>query len=550
MLEKKVYLNKPQLRSHTIFSPEEWAVMARGTGKSQGILAPKSARYLDMMPRCIGVFVGATFQQILTRTLPPIVAGWERMGYIEGIHYVKCQKPSKEFIRRWRWQGPYLKPSDFDYTISWWNGASIQLISQDRSGSSNGMSIDWIMGDEAKLLNRQRLEEELFPANRGTYIELAGNPHHHGKTFTTDMPVGTAGRWILEKEKQMNMDQYRALVTCLVNVQQLNKLLMCSPASQAQPIASKIVEWERLSNELRKGFVYFHKASAIDNIDLLGTYYLKDQYRLLGDFNFKTSILNQEPKKVEDGFYPSLDEEIHGYFSYDYHHFSHAGYDAKLLENFNDCRKDADLDMDSPLHIAIDYNRRIWPIVTAQVHHLGNSKKELRTLSGVHSLYPDSMEQAVDKWSNYYRYMKNRTVYFWFDHTILDVRHRLLEDIIEALQKRGWVVHKCYIGKTDGHTTRYTAIQTVMQENGGSDWIVRFNRDNCKDLLLSMYQAPSIESERGFKKNKKSERDSNFPANEATHYSDAWDTLFVGLVYSKVDYESMVSDGASGLVLL
>ena len=65
---EEIHFNIPQLRSMTVFAPEEWAVLARGTGKTKGIIAPKSERLLHMMPRCTGVIVGATFQQILTRT--------------------------------------------------------------------------------------------------------------------------------------------------------------------------------------------------------------------------------------------------------------------------------------------------------------------------------------------------------------------------------------------------------------------------------------------------------------------------------------------------
>ena len=75
MQQVPVHFNKPQIRSMIVDAPEEWGVMARGTGKTKGILAPKSARYITMMPRCTNVFVAATYQQLLTRTLPPIIAG-------------------------------------------------------------------------------------------------------------------------------------------------------------------------------------------------------------------------------------------------------------------------------------------------------------------------------------------------------------------------------------------------------------------------------------------------------------------------------------------
>jgi hypothetical protein len=107
MQQIPLHFNIPQIRSMIVNAPEEWGVMARGTGKTKGIIAPKSAQYLDMMPRCVGVFVAATFQQLLTRTLPPVVAGWERMGYRHGVHFLIGSKPSAKWKETWNWQGPY-----------------------------------------------------------------------------------------------------------------------------------------------------------------------------------------------------------------------------------------------------------------------------------------------------------------------------------------------------------------------------------------------------------------------------------------------------------
>jgi hypothetical protein len=537
MIEQKIHLNKPQLRSAMIFAPEEWAVWARGTGKTKGLIAPKSAAYLDMMPRCVGVFVAATFQQILTRTLPPVIAGWEKLGYKQGVHFLVGQKPPHKWRDMWRWEGPYHAPFNFEYFISWWNGAGIQLISQDRPGSSNGMSIDFIMGDEAKLLNEQRLKEELFPANRGIHRELVNNPHHHGKTFTTDMPVGTAGRWILNKQKDMDIERYQAIVTVLGKVHELNnELNVCKNKERAKQISKKLISADSILNVLRRNFVYYHEASAIDNIDALGIDYIKEELRSLSKFEFSTAIMNIKPIKLEDGFYPHLDEEQHGYFSYDYHHFNKIGYDFSLLQQFNDCRKDGDLIPGQALHIAIDYNRRIWPIVTGQPV-MGKGINELRTLSGQHVLYPKSIQDAIVQWNDYYKYHDTKVVYFWFDHTALnETRKPVRDDIVEKLRELGWIVIEKYIGQALAPEIRYNVFSDILRENGKYPWRLRFNRDNCKYLLLSMFQAQAIENERGYKKNKSSERDKKFPAEESTHYSDAYDTLVYGICISDIGF--------------
>lgn len=541
---QQIHYNKAQLRSMIVSAPEEYGVLGRGTGKTKGILAPKSAMYLDSMPRAVGVFVGATFQQILTRTLPPLLAGWEMLGYVQNVHYTIGIKPSAQWRKQWRWVGPYHTPLNFDYFISWWNGAGVQLVSQDRSGSSNGVSIDWIMGDEAKLLNEKRLKEELFPANRGLYASLADNPHHHGKTFTTDMPVGTSGRWILDKVNDMDPRRLQAILTLEADKYKLiQSKEFCLSNSKLQAIDSKIHSIDKLCNALRRGFIYYHEASALMNIDALGIDYIKEEFRSLSRFEFKTAILNRRPIKVEDGFYPSLDEEVHGYFSYDYHHQENVGYNFDLLSQFQDCRKDGDIIKGSALHIAIDYNRRIWPIVTAQPVKHSDGRTELRTLSGIDVLYPESIDSALKKWSEYYKWHDSNVVYFWYDHTALnETRQPVRQDIVDGLSALGWVVIEMYIGRTLDQGVRYSKSDDLLREDGKLPWFVRFNRDNCKFLLLSMFQCKAIEKYKSYGKDKKPEHDLKFPAREAPHYSDAWDTLVTGLVYSGMQFDDAVRE--------
>jgi len=81
-------------------------------------------------------------------------------------------------------------------------------------------------------------------------------------------------------------------------------------------------------------------------------------------FQFDTQILNLRPLKLEDGFYPDFDEESHGYFSEDESYFDSIDYDH--TSTFYDCRKDKDRNNTAPLHISLDYNRRIHPLVVGQ----------------------------------------------------------------------------------------------------------------------------------------------------------------------------------------
>lgn len=534
---KHIHANPPQLKSMIVRAPFEWDILGRGTGKSEVILAEKSVYLMESMPRSRGVFVASTFTQLLTRTLPPIISGWERMGYIQDKHFFVGKKPPEEWRKKFNWKGPFKAPLNFDYFISWWNGSGIQLISQDRAGSSNGMSVDWIMGDEVKLLNKERLEQELFPANRGLCLDFANNPHHHGMTFTTDMPKGTAGRWILEKEQLMDKKKVAAVITLATKKYQFQQeLKSCKVKSHINKIGNYIIELDKAMNMLRKGLVLYQEASSLENIHALGIDYIHDLMRNLPAFEFRTAILNQRPYKLEDGFYPTLDEEKHGYFSYDYHHtFEKHGYNFDVLSHINDCRRDGDIDSSKPLHIAIDYNRRIWPIVTGQPHK--GEINELRILSGKHELFPKGYRDALNTWSDYYKPHPKKIVYFWYDHTALNGEDEpMKEKIVKHLRSLGWVVIEKYIGKTTNQDYRYTEFHDILSETR-YPWKVRMNRDNCDKLLLSLFQSQAKEKEKGYGKNKSTERDKNFPADESTHYSDAFDTLVIGIIKSGLTIE-------------
>lgn len=531
MRKNKLHYNYPQIRSMIVGAPEEWLVAGRGTGKSEGVLAVKSTEcYFNTMPRGCGVIVGATFTQILTRTLPAMIYGWEKLGYRRGVHYLVGQKPTEKWIKQWNWQGPFRPPLKFDYFISWWNGAGCHLVSQDRAGTSNGITIDWVIGDEAKLLNREKLVGELFPANRGIIKAFENNPYHHGKTFTTDMPVGTSGRWILDKEKEMDCKRLSEILAIQQAIFKIKSNLTTTRNVANKVRRQQLAILQDELNDIRKNFLYYHEASTLDNIHALGEDYIKQQLRDSSIFEFETQILNVRPKKLEDGFYPDLDEDHHGYFSYNYGHIDAHGYNIHDLE-LNDCRKDADVDTELPFHISLDYNRRLFPLVSVQ-----DRSEEIRVVKGFHVLYPLKVKDVIDQFCNYYRFHKRKLVYYWYDHTAIGEQDYtpIANDVVKYFSERGWTVIRMYIGMKMTHEATYRMYGDLLRENGKYPKKIRVNRDNCKHLFLSMFQAGAEQRKDGFGKDKRTEKDPKFPAEESTHYSEALDVLLQGLLESNL----------------
>ncbi|HVX00349.1 MAG TPA: hypothetical protein VHA52_07940, partial [Candidatus Babeliaceae bacterium] len=354
---KKLHFNKPQLRSLAIDAPIEYLVAGRGTGKTVGVLARKSAhRYFGTMPRGTGVILNATYTQAYSRTLKELIRGWQMLGYVMDHHFVVGKRPTEKWKKMWNWKEPFAPPLNYKYVVTWWNGAVAQIISQQMPGSANGINIDWIIGDELKLINEEKLKTELLPANRGLIPEFADNPYHHGQTYTTDMPVGTSGQWILDMAGKMDHEK----INQVWEVQSVKYKLIAQAKREARKtylleVQKQIKILDEELNDLRKGLIFYHEATTLDNIHALGEDYIMQQLRDTTAFQFDTQILNIRPLRLEDGFYPDFDEEVCGYFAENESYFDNMQYDPFLT--VLDCRKDKDLDSNAPLHFSMDYNR-------------------------------------------------------------------------------------------------------------------------------------------------------------------------------------------------
>ena len=283
-----------------IGAPSEIVVAGRATGKTTGILAPKSANsYFGTMPRGTGVILSATFTQAFSRTLKELVRGWQMFDYVYDHHFIIGKRPTEKWKKMWRWKEPYAPPMDYKYVVSWYNGAVAQIISQERPGSSNGMSIDWIIGDELKYINEEKLKTELLPANRGIIPAFADNPYHHGMTFTTDMPVGSAGRWILDFADKMDVEKINQIWEIQLARFKLLHLFKNETRKTFQAeLTKQIAVLDEELNDLRRGLLFYHEASTLDNIHALGIDFIKQQLRNTSPFQFDTQILNLRPHEI------------------------------------------------------------------------------------------------------------------------------------------------------------------------------------------------------------------------------------------------------------
>jgi len=534
---KPLHFNVPQLQFQLVKPSKSYNIWGRGTGKTSGILAPMGIENIRAMPRGQHGIIGATYQQLLVRTLPPMVKMWHMMGFKEGVHYIIGKEPPEKWKKMWRWSPPRTKPLDSQYAIYWFNGAVNILISQDRSGSSNGLSLATLMGDEAKLLNKERLDDETIPALRGDRSYFGHLPSYRSEHYTTDMPTTADAKWILDMAEQMDTTQIELITQLQLKVNLYRKQLLSTPGRGRKALIQKIDKLEKELLRLRlprkvgndyRYCVYYSEVSALENLDVLGPEYLSDMRRTLSDIKYRTSILNEKLMKVEEGFYGNLEPSHHGQNWYNYHYIDQFAADihnTKLHEQ--DCRHDAGFISSKPLDVAFDYGDRINCMVVGQ-----EVKDEYRLLNSFYVLHPQLVDAVVEKFCHYFRHYKTKVVNYYYDHTAIPssgvTDFNYYQRVVDCFRKNGWKVYEHYIGQAPRHETKYEFINMMLRESNSRLPKFRYSKDNCSSWEMSALNTPIKQSDRGFKKDKSAERNPKVKPEEAPHLSDAADTLLFG----------------------
>ena len=77
------YLNPAQLTVYNFGARNTTVEAGRGTGKTDGLLAPYMIRCIQSMPGGSGIFLGNSIKQLFSRTIPAIIMALERYGFSE-----------------------------------------------------------------------------------------------------------------------------------------------------------------------------------------------------------------------------------------------------------------------------------------------------------------------------------------------------------------------------------------------------------------------------------------------------------------------------------
>lgn len=521
-----MYFNRPQLLCQLIGANTTVLVAGRRTGKTDSVAAPFMLRNMQRMPGSTGGIVVPTFKHGLTNTIPGLLAAWQRWGYREGVHYVVGRTPPKGFGR------PIRDPLNNEHCIRFANGSVAVIISQDRPGMANGLTLSWLLIDEARFIDHAKLKQETLPANGGARDRFHGCYYNHSMLVLSDMPQTQRGSWFLNYREEMDPEVIAAIEAGVYEewrirsrIEELKRNGMEIPPylrGHRRTLNAKI-------NKLRSVAVYYKECSTIENLQLLGENYIRQMKRDLTPLTFQTSILCRRVGMTKDGFYSSM-KEHHKYDASDMvfleDRFQRGDYSADF-----GAEADADVNPDAPICIGMDYNANINWIVAGQPDEI---KGRLNVIKSFFTKFERKIPELVQDFCRYYSTHRNKRVVFYYDSTAVGSNFAVnTQDfhwvVVHEFERHGWSVDSVYLGSPMRHHEKYLLINEAFA--GRQRLTPYFNRQNNDDLLLAIQTAGVDRGRNGFRKYKGGEKLAENEENLLEHRTDgtdAFDTLYIG----------------------
>jgi hypothetical protein len=518
------YRHKYQVRYQLCDAHDSVNICGRRWGKSY-LVAWRIKRNMVEMPGSTGVFIASSFRQAHSRTLPAALMALESFGIRRDVHYVIGHKPDP----RLGFKNPIFCPSDLRDVVWFAIGTIMIIVSQEVVMSANSLTVHWLVGDEAKGLDYDKLSDELFPAIGGSSIyfnDPARYPHLWGIHFFTDMPCSKDGLWLIKKyENEYDPD----LCNAIIGMELAKERLKMQP--QNSYTRQRIAYLTRTANLLRNKAFYYQERPSTDNIDVIGPDYIKRCERDMPKLAFRTSILCKRIDHVEGMFYESFEKKVHTY---------HATDNSRLndyrSQQYN-CLLDTDIERTNPIAISFDYGALINWLVAAQVQ--GGTHK---TLKSFYTKHKQRLREVIQVFCEYYEPHPCKTVFYYYDSTALatgyvEVGHSAYDIVHDEFRKHGWYVKDKYLGNPMAHNKKHKIINEGFE--GREKLLPMFNADNNEDLIQALLLAELQIGSKGIRKDKSGEKtlesDTTLPLEHRTDGTDAWDTNFLGCLTMPYD---------------
>mgnify|MGYP000296505721 CR=1 FL=1 len=513
----------PHFQIRLVRANTTYFVANRGGFKTTRGIAPYVIDCVYEMPQSTGIITSPSFEHLRDNTLNPLLNALNEFGFVEGEHYVVGVRPPEH------WPRPLIMvvSKKYDHIISFHNGTNIIMVSMARKGSVNGISAQWGVFDEAKLMNERELIDVVFPVFRGNEKHFSRSSLFMSKFFATDKLADPSHiKWILKKRDQNDQKKIDIVISLQLHVNSLIQAYAEATIIQKALLKAQIRMIQEKLAKLRANMTFYVEASAEHTVEVLGDKWLADKKQNMKPYEYKVAILNEDPDRPEDGFYPDYDSNVHSH---------------EIMEDYNS---------NAPLIIACDYQHSVAPICIAQVSKLPGAEREsLNYVDEVYTLSPEGLEEAVHLFCKNYATHAKRIVYYIYDQTATGKRvnaDEYYKMVTSILRRNRWQVVEVWTGKQPGHYQKYIDTKQWLKEDTTA-MPIRINKKRCPKTIISITSAPAKVRNNQTIKDKSSEEKTNLDQSETTHFSDVFDMTNHAVI--KLNKIRTVASVATGLVM-
>ena len=502
-----VRLHNSQAMIQIINANTTYCLWQRAGGKTGGGIGPRYLHLSEVMPRSQVLLFSDTYDRLQDRIVPNIIEFLEnKLGLIEGADFVKYKKPPDN------WEKPIIPLDKFEHVISFSSGMALCLVSLRVEGSANAYNAQAAIGDEVKFCDESRINTEVLPALRGSQDIFGHLPEYLSVWMFTDK-FGPKIKWLLNKRKKVNQQAIDIIYTLQMEMYKLSdemKAFKDKGNDKGYYELKKIYDRYKLkADKIRKNIIYVSEMKPYENMAAVGEFYFKMQKRVCkNDFEYDVAILNKDPDKVESCFYPTFTNS-----------------------NKYKCELGADYDTTLPFYLAFDYNFRISPLPLVQHSILpGNFYRTVNFIDALYTLHPLGLEDAIDVFCKKYDSHDNKEIHYLFDHTAIGrspLKTTFKTEVVKHFELRGWTVIEHFMGDAPDHDIKHKLIKRLLESTGEN--AVMVNEVTADQLIKSIEMSPAKMSGDKTTKDKSTERNPDWPAEDSTHFSDAFDMLLWGL---------------------
>ncbi len=493
-----VDLHDSQAMIRIINANVTYCAWQRAGGKTGGGIGPHIQHLSEVMPRSQILLFSDTYERLKDRIVPNIQDFLERkLGLRENVDFVIFKKPPDD------WTKPLINLNKFDKVISFSTGMALCLVSLSQEGSANAFNAQAAIGDEVKFCDEEKIDAEVLPALRGAEDVFGHLPEYLSVWMFTDK-FGPKIKWFLKKRKLVNHEAVEIVYSLQMEIFRLQKeMIEYTSTATIYEYKNKINAYKEKADRIRKHLVYFSDMKPYENRKTLGDFVFNRARRIAKtEYVYNVAYLNHDPDKIEHTFYPTFTE-------------------ANKYKGIND------YDMTAPFFGAMDYNWRICPLPVAQITKLpGSVYTTLNIIDYVWELYPKGIEDTIKAFCLKYEKHHTKEFHYVYDHTAIarsPSKKSFKDIVVETFIEEGWDVIEYYTGDAPDQDIKFELMKKWFMKRG--EGALCMNEVTCDQLIKSVEQSPAITTGGVTAKDKRTEKDKNFPAEDSTHGGDALDQL-------------------------